>query len=163
MKKVFALLSLIILMIGAQAQTKVNENIPPFKILKADSTWFTTANLKKDKPVMIIYFSPDCTHCQHLVYEMKPKMKEFGDTQIVMVTFTEPTMLKMLKTFNRDFDLAKYPNLTVGTEGHTYVVQQYYQVKTTPYIAIYNRKGKLVQAFEKSPTMDELIAAVKKA
>ena len=44
-----------------QAQTKVNENIPPFKILKADSTWFTAANLKKDKPVMIIYFSPDCS------------------------------------------------------------------------------------------------------
>lgn len=163
MKKIFALLSLTILLVSAQAQPKVNENIPPFKILKADSTWFTPANLKKDKPVMIIYFSPDCTHCQHLVYEMKPKMKEFADTQIVMVTFTEPTMLKMLKTFNRDFDLAKYPNLTVGTEGHTYVVQQYYQVKTTPYIAVYNRKGKLVQAFEKSPTMAELIAAVKKA
>src|SRR3978361_1693427 len=116
MKKVFALLSLVILTISTQAQKKVSENIPPFKILKADSTWFTPANLKKDKPVMIIYFSPDCTHCQHLVYEMKPKMKELGDTQIVMVTFTEPTMLKMLKTFNRDFDLAKYPNLTVGTE-----------------------------------------------
>lgn len=164
MKKLLLILSLIIVAGCTQAQNKQNiENIPPFKILKSDSTYFTPANLKKNKPVMIIYFSPDCSHCQHLVYEMKPKMKQFGDTQIVMVTFTEFTMLKMIKNFTRDFGLAKYPNITVGTEGHTYVVQQYYQVKTTPYIAIYDHKGKLVQAFDKVPSMEELIIAIKKA
>ena len=162
MKKLLLLLSLIIVAGCTQAQTNIDK-IPPFKILRTDSTYFTPADLKKNKPVMIIYFSPDCSHCQHMVYEMKPKMKEFGDTQIVMVTFTEFTMLKMIQTFTRDFDLAKYPNIIVGTEGHTYVVQRYYQVRTTPYIAIYDRKGKLVKAFEKAPTIPELIAAVKKA
>jgi thioredoxin-related protein len=158
------LISLILAAGYSQAQNKLNiENIPPFHILKTDSTWFTPANLKKNKPVMIIYFSPDCSHCQHLMYEMKPKMKQFGNTQIVMVTFMEPSMLIAVKNFYRDFDLAKYPNVTVGTEGHTYVVQRYYQVKTTPYIAIYDSKGKLVKAFDKVPSMDELIATVKKA
>jgi thioredoxin-related protein len=162
MRKLLLLLSLIIVAGCTQAQTNIDK-IPPFKILRTDSTYFTPADLKKNKPVMIIYFSPDCSHCQHMVYEMKPKMKEFGDTQIVMVTFTEFTMLKMIQTFTRDFDLAKYPNIIVGTEGHTYVVQRYYQVRTTPYIAVYDRKGKLVKAFEKAPTISELIAAVKKA
>jgi thioredoxin-related protein len=164
MKKLLLILSLIAFAGCTQAQQAHNiDNIPPFKILKTDSTYFTSANLKKDKPVMIIYFAPDCSHCQHLVYEMKPKMKQFGDIQIVMVTFTEFTMLKMIKNFTRDFDLAKYPNITIGTEGHTYLVQQYYQVRTTPYIAIYNHKGKLVQAYDKVPSMEELIIAVKKA
>lgn len=165
MKKLLILLSLVIIAGCTQAQqNKPNiENIPPFHILKTDSTWFTPANLKKDKPVMIIYFSPDCGHCQHLMYEMKPEMKKLGDVQIVMVTFTEFTMLKMIKNFYRDFDLAKYPNITVGTEGHSYIVQRYYQVASTPYIAIYDRKGKLVKGFEKAPTMAELIATVKKA
>jgi thioredoxin-related protein len=164
MKKLLLLLSLIIAAGCTQAQTKPDiEHIPHFKILKADSTYFNYTDLKKDKPVMIIYFSPDCSHCQHMMYEMKPKMKKFGDTQIVMVTFTEFTMLKMLKSFNRDFDLVKYPNIIVGTEGHSYVVQKYYQVKTTPYIAVYDRKGNLVKAFEKAPTIDTLIATVKKA
>jgi len=164
MKKLFLLLGLIIAAGCTQAQTKPDiEHIPHFKILKADSTYFNYTDLKKDKPVMIIYFSPDCSHCQHMMYEMKPKMKKFGDTQIVMVTFTEFTMLKMLKNFNRDFDLQKYSNIIVGTEGHSYVVQKYYQVKTTPYIAVYDRKGNLVKAFEKAPTIDTLIATVKKA
>jgi thioredoxin-related protein len=164
MKKLFLLLSLIIAAGCTQAQTKPDiEHIPHFKILKADSTYFNYTDLKKDKPVMIIYFSPDCSHCQHMMYEMKPKMKKFGDTQIVMVTFTDFNLLKMLKTFNRDFDLEKYPNIIVGTEGHSYVVQKYYQVRTTPYIAVYDRKGNLVKAFEKAPTIDTLIATVKKA
>jgi len=97
------------------------------------------------------------------MYEMKSKMKKFSNIQIVMVTFTEYSMLKMLKNFNRDFDLAKYHNLTVGTEGHTYVVQKYYQVRTTPYIAVYDHNGNLVKAFEKVPELDTLIATVKKA
>jgi thioredoxin-related protein len=166
MKKLLLFFSLIIAVGCTQAQIVNKQDItkiPPFKILRPDSTYFTPADLKKDKPVMIIYFSPDCSHCQHLVYDMKPKMKEFGDMQIVMVTFTEFTMLKMIKNFTRDFDLAKYPNITVGTEGHTYLVQRYYQVTTTPYIAVYDHKGKLVKAFEKAPSMSELIATVKKA
>ena len=164
MKKLFILFSLIIVAGCTQAQNKQNiDNIPPFKILRTDSTYFTPANLKKHKPVMIIYFSPDCSHCQHLVYEMKPKMKSFGDIQIVMVTFTDFDRLKMIRNFTRDFDLAKYPNIIIGTEGHTYVVQKYYQVMTTPYIAIYDHKGKLVKGFDKVPSMDELIATVKKA
>ncbi len=166
MKKLLLFFSLIIAVGCTQAQIVNKQDItkiPPFKILRSDSTYFTPANLKKNKPVMIIYFSPDCSHCQHLVYEMKPKMKQFRNTQIVMVTFTEFTMLKMIKNFTRDFDLAKYPNITVGTEGHTYLVQRYYQVTTTPYIAVYDHKGKLVKAFDKAPTIDELIATVKKA
>ena len=112
---------------------------------------------------MIIYFSPDCSHCQHMVYEMKPKMKQFSNVQIVMVTFTEYDRLKMIQNFQRDFNLAKYHNITIGTEGHSYIVQKYYQVRTTPYIAIYDRNGNLVKAYDKAPSIDQLIAAVKKA
>jgi thioredoxin-related protein len=164
MKKLLLLICLVIAAgsIKAQVRTQTIDKIPPFKILKQDSTWFTPANLKKGKPLMIIYFSPDCSHCQHLMYEMEPKMKEFRNTQIVMVTFTEYSMLRMLKDFYKTFDLKKYPNITIGTEAHTYVVQRYYQVRTTPYIAFYNKDGKLVRAFDKAPSIDTLVATVKK-
>jgi len=166
MKKLLILITLIIAAGCSRAQEKQGtqniDNIPPFKILKQDSTWFSAADLKKNRPVVIIYFSPDCSHCQHFMYELKPKMKQLGNAQIVMVTFMEPSMLRMVKGFYRDFDLAKYPNITVGTEGHTYLVQRYYSVKTTPYTAVYDHKGKLVKAFANAPTVDELITAVKK-
>jgi len=171
MKKIFFFLSLIIIAGCSQAQTTSPEKlpapnidkIPAFRLLTKDSTYITNANLKKDKPVMLIYFAPDCSHCQRLMYEMKPDMEKFKGVQIVMVTFIQTNMLKMLKEFYRDYNFAAYPNILMGTEYPNYVVQRYYNVSTTPYIAIYDHKGKLVKAFEKAPKMAELEAAIKKS
>jgi hypothetical protein len=70
--------------------------------------------------------------------------------------------LKAVQTFYNDFNLKKYPNFTVGTEGYTYVVQRYYEVKTTPYIAIYGKDGKLVKHIDNSPKVDDVMETVKK-
>jgi len=136
------------------------QNLPMFHILTTDSVNVTTAKLKKDKPVMIIYFSPDCSHCQHLMYELKPKLKELTGVQIVMISFVQ---YKMIKEFYRDFGLSAYPNITVGTEGYTYEMQKLFDIKTTPYIAIYDKKGKLVKTYEKAPDVKELVYVAKKA
>ena len=162
MKKLLFLFGLIIAAGCTNAQTSFTSpaTIPPYHILTTDSVYATPANLKKNTPVMIIYFAPDCSHCQHLMHEMKPVMKNFKNIQIVMVTFV--LQLKAIQNFYRDFDLKKYPNITVGTEGYTYVVQKYYQIKTTPYIALYDKKGKLVKTYEKAPKVDDLVAEVKK-
>jgi len=110
--------------------------------------------------VMVIYFAPDCSHCRNLMSEMKPHMDAFKNVQVVMITFV--LQLKAIQTFYKDFDLKNYPNFTVGTEGYTYLVQRYYEVKTTPYVAIYDKKGKLVKAFDKAPKVDEMLDEVKK-
>lgn len=80
--------------------------------------------------------------------------------QIVLITFV--TQLKAIQVFQRDFDLAKYHNITIGTEGYTYLVQKYFQIKNTPFIAIYDRNGKISKTYDKVPTIPVLIAAAKK-
>lgn len=170
MKKILVFLSLIIIAGCSQAQdaavknpSPAIQNIPSFHILNKDSVYLTNANLKKDKAVMFVYFGPDCSHCQRLMMELKPDIKDFKNIQIVMVTFTKITLLKMLKEFHRDYVFAAQPNVLMGTEDPDYKVMRYFSVSTTPYIAIYGRNGKLVQAFDKSPKVPELLAAVKKA
>jgi len=161
MKKNFLFICLIVVALGSKAQSFTPPlTMPPYHILTTDSVYVTPDNLKKHKPVMIIYFAPDCSHCQHLMYEMKPKMRAFKDVQVVMITFV--LQLKAIQVFYRDFNLVKYPNFTVGTEYPTYKVQQFYQVKTTPYIALYDKNDKLVKAYDKAPTIDELATEVKK-
>jgi thiol-disulfide isomerase/thioredoxin len=159
MKKLLLFFSLIIV-VGCSNAQNPPVAIPPYHILTTDSVYVTPANLKKNKPVMVIYFAPDCSHCQHMMAEMKPKMAEFKNVQIVMITFVEN--LKAIKVFYHDFDLAKYPNIIVGTEGYTYVVQKYYQVRTTPYIALYDKHDRLVSAYDKPPKIEDLAATVKK-
>lgn len=161
MKRILFFLSLVITVGCTRAQNSGNiQNIPDYRILDADSVYRTPANLKKSQPVMIVYFSPDCSHCQHLMNEIKGQMKDFSKMQIVMVSAVD---YRMVKGFYKDFGIAAYPNITVGTEGNSYKVLQYYNVKTTPYIAIYNHKHKLLKAYEKAPKIEELAAMVKKA
>ncbi len=161
MKRILFFLSLVITVGCTRAQNSGNiQNIPDYRILDADSVYRTPANLKKNQPVMIVYFSPDCSHCQHLMNEIKGQMKDFSKIQIVMVSAVD---YRMIKGFYKDFGIAAYPNITVGTEGNSYKVLQYYNVKTTPYIAIYNHKHKLLKAYEKAPKIEDLAAMAKKA
>ncbi|WP_345950484.1 thioredoxin domain-containing protein [Mucilaginibacter sp. PAMB04274] len=162
MKKLLFILSLVVMAGCTQAQNKTSiQNLPDYHIVTApDSATRTPATLKKNKPVMLVYFSPDCGHCQQLMYEMKGQMKSFKDIQIVMVSAVD---YKLIKGFYRDFGISTYPNITVGTEGNSYKVLQYYNVKMTPYIAIYNHQHKLLKAYEKAPKLKELAAMVKKA
>ena len=171
MKKIFLFLSLIVITgcSWAQKSTAIKnppasiQAIPNFRILSKDSVYITNANLKKGKAVMFVYFSPDCSHCQRLMYELKPHIEDFKDMQVVLVTFTQTKLLKMLKEFHNDYIFAAQPNVLMGTEYPDYKLQRYYSVTTTPYIAIYGRNGKLVDAFDKAPKIPELLEAVKKA
>jgi thioredoxin-related protein len=164
MKKLLFALSFIIVAGCSRAQN-TPPIIPAYKILTPDSVYKSYTDLKRDKPVMIIYFLPDCIHCQHLMNELRPKMNELKKMQVVLIssTRTEYPYLNLLRDFKKNYNLAKYPNVTIGTEYPTYKVQQYYQIRTTPYIAIYDHNGKLVKAYEKVPEIDELMASVKKA
>ncbi|WP_295655114.1 hypothetical protein [uncultured Mucilaginibacter sp.] len=167
MKKLAIFLCLLFTIASLKAQD-ADKPIPQYKILTTDSVYVTPAKLKKDAPIMVIYFSPDCTHCQHLTEQLTELLKSekkdhkhiLSKTQIVMITWSS---LQAIQVFRKDYELDKYPNITVGTEGYALTVQKYYQVKTTPYIAIYTKGGKLVQAFEKAPKIGDLIDVIKKA
>lgn len=155
---IFLLFAVIAGFACTQAQT-IPPTIAPYKILTTKDQTLTPADLPKNKPVMLIYFAPDCPHCQKLINDMKPSMDKFKNIEVVMITFTD---IRMVKTFENDNGLKAYPNFILGTEGYTYTVQRYYQLKHTPFVAFYGKNGKLVQAFEKQPEASDLLAAIKK-
>jgi thioredoxin-related protein len=164
MKKLFILFCLIIAAgcSRAQSNARPGADIPPYKVLTTDSTWATPANLKHRR-TLLIYFSPDCPHCQHLTMDIKQKIKQFGDTQIMMITWSNNYDIRAIKNFVRDFDLKKYPNILVATEGYTYLIQKYFNVETTPYVAVYNSNNKLTKSFRNQPEVKDVLNAVKAA
>lgn len=169
MKKLILLFSLVIASVFAQAQN--TETVLPlvkYRITKADGKVVTSANLDKNKPVMVIYFEPSCSHCEHLMTELKPYMDQLKKIQVVMITFTRTDngYLRAIADFNKKYNLANYPNFTVGTEFNadgTYPVQAYYGINNTPYVVVYNTKGKVVKSFTIVPPVKALLNAVKKA
>lgn len=159
-KLVFLVLAIIAGFACTRAQTTPPNTIAPYKITTTKDQIATAADLPKNKPVILIYFAPDCPHCQKLIREMKPDMDKFKKFEVVMITFTD---IRMVKTFENDYGLNKYPNFILGTEGYTYTVQRYYQLKHTPYVAIYGKNGKLLKAFENQPEVKDILAVTSKA
>ncbi|MBL4677387.1 MAG: redoxin domain-containing protein [Mucilaginibacter sp.] len=143
----------------AQNNQPVPPTIAPYKIITTKDQTATFADLPKNRPVILIYFSPDCPHCQKLIRDMKPDMDKFKKFEVVMVTFTD---IRMVKTFENDYGLNKYPNFILGTEGYTYTVQRYYRLVHTPFVAVYGKNGKLVKAFEEQPEVKDILAVTNK-
>jgi len=53
---------------------KKDKRLPAFQIQLVDSTLFSKAQLPKNKNyTVIVYFSPDCGHCQHEAKELVKK------------------------------------------------------------------------------------------
>jgi thiol-disulfide isomerase/thioredoxin len=121
--------------------------LPPIQILLSDSsTMYTKAQIPNDRPVLFMIFSPDCSHCQHETEEMIAHMDELKDVQIVMITYHP---LSAMRDFITDYGLAKYPNIVVGKDVY-YITTGFFDVHNIPYMAMYNKKVKLIEGFEGS-------------
>lgn len=165
---IFLLSILISLSLSAQTNTATAKQdtlapyqktpyIPSFKIQMPDSSWFSKANLQPKRPTLILYFSPDCSHCQIETEELLSKIKEFNNLQIVMVT-SRP--FEDMSNFAEHYKIRRFPSIKIGTDPARYVTR-FYDVKFTPFSALYDKKGRLVKVYEKGIDKEELVSLVK--
>ena len=132
--------------------------IPPFKLLKIDSSsYFTKNDLKKNKPVLIMLFNPDCDHCKHETEEIIKNIDQLKDVQVVMATMMG---FDAMKSFYEKYDLQKFENITVGQDTK-YTLPVFYHIRFMPYLAMYDKKGNLLTTFEGSMKIDDLVNTFK--
>lgn len=132
--------------------------IPPFNLLEIDSSsHFTKNSLKKNKPVLIILFNPDCDHCQHETEEIIKNIDRLKNVQIIMSTNMS---FDMMKSFYEKYDLQRFDNIMVGRDFQ-YILPSFYQVRFMPYLAMYDKKGNLLTTFQGSMKIDDLVQVFK--
>lgn len=131
--------------------------IPPFKIQLTDSSWFSKSALSDKKPTWVIYFSPDCGHCQQETEEIISNIKSLKNLQIVMIA-SRP--FEDVKNFYEHFMIRRFPNIKMGVDAAR-MVTNFYRVEHTPFSAFYDKKGDLVKAFKNAPQISEIIALSK--
>jgi thiol-disulfide isomerase/thioredoxin len=133
-----------------------NIGYPDIKLLLTDSsTIFTKADLPIDKTVVLIFFSPDCEHCQHTVKEMIPKMDSLSN---LFMVWNGPSYmpLEQDREFYTYYHLADYSNIILGKEM-SYFMPLHYRIEITPYAAVY-KNGKFFTEFRKGIELNDLIA-----
>lgn len=135
----------------------IDKKLPFFKMMQTDSSLFYKSDLKKKKPVVIVYFSPECEHCKHFTELLKQRISAFKKIQIVMVS---PLPLSSIKEFYNSEQLKNYPAIKMGRD-ELYFFGNYFQAKYLPFMAAYNKKGQLIRGWEGGTTIDELLKALK--
>jgi thioredoxin-related protein len=158
----FRKISIILLLVAAcfdsfSQGAAATKKIAPFSMRLTNGQQFNYSQLAAG-PVVLIYFSPDCDHCQDFTKDLVKNYNVVANKQVVMVTFQA---MDMLKPFVTQYGLNAYTNFKVGTEGTSYVVQKYYQIRSFPYIAIYDKKGNLVRTFEGEQPHAEIFKALR--
>lgn len=162
MKFIYILLFAIALSFSARAQTDTLPAylqvpyIPPFKIQLADSSWYSKTNLVAKKPVLILYFSPDCGHCQLETEELISRMKELKNLQVVMITSRPYADMAF---FANHYKLQRFPTIKIGSDPQR-LVTNFFNVKFTPFSALYDKKGKLVKVYKKGIDWKELTSLI---
>ena len=131
--------------------------IPDFVTYKApDSTLFTPKDIHKNKPTLLMIFSPECSHCQHATAELLKDIRHFRNTQIIMVTWLP---YKEMMAFYRDYKIADHPEITMTWDPKFFFIP-YYHVRMYPTMVVYDKEGKYVQSFSGEIQLSDVWKAI---
>jgi thioredoxin-related protein len=133
--------------------------IPTFTTYKApDSTIFTRKNVQKGKPALLMIFSPDCGHCQHVATELIKNIEHFKKTQILMFTWLP---YSDMMSFYKTYKIGDHPQITMAWDPKFFFLP-YYHVQTYPKLILYDKKGNYVKEFQGEIQMEEVWEALGK-
>ena len=138
------------------APFRKNPGIPVFDLLKSDSsTHITKADLIAKHKTIIMFFSPECTHCQHQTEDIIAAIDSLKDVQIIMATY-QP--FEEMVEFNKKYNIEKYSNIKMGRDTK-YFFPPFYRMKSLPHLALYNNSGNYITSFEGNQKIVTLLAA----
>jgi thiol-disulfide isomerase/thioredoxin len=133
-----------------------NKNIPDFNLILTDSSGFSQNNIPKAKFTIIIYFSPDCGHCQHEATEVVKNIDSLGH---VFMIWAGSRSIPELKAFGEKYGFNACRNIVSGQDIH-YSIPSFYQVKYTPFVAVYDNKKQFIRAYEMGVEIPELLKLI---
>lgn len=150
---------------GAFAQEDVTQppykrfpTLPPLQLLLGDSaTKYTKENIPAKKPVLIMLFSPECSHCQQTAEEMLERKEELKGIHIIMATMHS---ISQMNDFIARYKLTQLKNLVAGKDVN-YILAPFYSIKNLPYMAMYNKNRNLILGFEGSMSVQKILETFK--
>jgi peroxiredoxin len=148
MKKIILFITIVTLAgcFGAEPQKtgKEGKSLPEFSILLTDSTtWLRSEDIPANKPFVLFIFSPNCPFCKA---QTKKIIEDIDMLQDIHFYFISRYPLSAVKTYIKEFQLAKQSNITVGLDS-AHFVTDYLEVPGFPYMAIYGKNKRLNHAF----------------
>ncbi|MGC3948244.1 MAG: redoxin domain-containing protein [Chryseolinea sp.] len=136
------------------ASSSVNEQ-PSFMLTLLDNTEVNVKDLTGKNA--LIFFQPDCDHCQREAQEFERNLEAFGGTTLYFIT-SGP--MEEIKAFADTYKLSGRPNVHFAFTQALNVLNNYGPI-SAPSVYIYSEDHKLVKGFNGETPIERIIAATK--
>lgn len=159
-RKIFQLTGYLIafLIIMSWPKKSLSQSLPDFTMQLTNGKLFTTKDITYNKPLILIYFAPDCEHCQALIKNILKRINEFKKSQILLASFES---LEDVSKFEIAYGLKSHPNIKTGVEKPVFFFRYYYHLENTPFTALYDKHKKYIISYQKQTPIDDLLKHLK--
>jgi hypothetical protein len=130
-------------------QTKKNE-LPNMTLSLADGSQVKAKDL--EGKTILVFFQPDCDHCQNEAKQFKEKINEFKEYKVYFAS--SANMAEILK-FGMEYNIINAPNVFFAFTPGQSILDNYGPI-AAPSIYVY-RDGALVQSFNGEVELDVVI------
>lgn len=140
-----------------QQVEKTIQELPDFSFYTLSEDTLTYGNSAK-KSTLIIYFHPECEHCQYEAKQLLLHKEQFSATQIMMVS---PAPLADIQQFKSDYQLNDIEPLQVLWDKDR-KFEAYFGVATFPTVLIYNTENKLQKKYKGEVKIEAILKHIEK-
>lgn len=110
--------------------------VPNNKLRRLDSSSVSLSKIVKDSsPLVILFFNPECNHCEDEIKIICERMPSLAHIQFIFVTNRPPFMVK---PFVKKLKLANHKNITTLVDMSNSMIR-YYGISNFPSMIIYDR------------------------
>lgn len=125
-------------------QLKYHSALPRVKVQLIDTTkYLNTDKIPKGNPIALVYFRPNCKHCQKETSMILQNMQDFEQVRFYFIT---PMPYPYVKAFYDFYHLGKYKNIVIGRD-YDLSLYKYLKPDAIPFVVLYDKNKRLKKVF----------------
>ncbi|MBC9915101.1 TlpA family protein disulfide reductase [Chitinophaga varians] len=136
----------------------VGDSMPSIDVLLMDSsTVINTSKMEGKNSYVLLFFEPDCPHCQKEIESILKNIESFDNAKFCFLSISS---FPEIKNFCKRYDIIRYRNVVVGRDTAA-AYAKYFSIRAVPHTSIYTSDRRLKKIFASSVDAKELISALK--
>jgi thiol-disulfide isomerase/thioredoxin len=149
MKTYFFIIALLIVSSSIKGQ-EIVETLPTFFLKDIDGKMFTNEDISNRKRSYIVYFNPECGHCETAFKKLNENVEKLDLKQVVFYAIAANTKEKTDEFFKTIApEVLKLKNLKILLD-EDFIFANAFNVGSYPTIYFYDPKSKEMQRYEGS-------------
>lgn len=149
---------LLFFLLGCKALPNPDQ-IPPLSLFNVrEGKLINTTDIRAGSPFIIVYFDPDCGHCQDITRNYLDSIAYFGKTELYYISDSK---MEKLKVFDQYFKFAKYPTVFLFRDVESRM-RNFIRPQTTPCLAVFDNSKEMEVIYDGGTEVGNLLNELSK-